>query len=128
MAKGRGWHGESKRHSTAAMVGHARRKLPIRHGGPDPKAEFERGDIRRAVRDVLARKLQDKHRHYFGQPGIVSPYALATSMVQKGAKLRGYDDLDAVATEFEEQSAAAGKPISRREAMKAAGAWVKEPW
>lgn len=47
------------------------------------KTTFERGKIARAKRDVLARKLEKYEDH------IEEPYALATFIVKKGAKVKG---------------------------------------
>jgi len=61
-------------------------------GRKKKRISFERGRIYRARRDVLARRLSKKK-------GIKTPFALATRMIQRGARVRNGE----VAREFEEQ-------------------------
>lgn len=92
-------------------------------GGPDPEAEFERGDIRRAVRDVAAKHMKDVQK-------IESPFALATTQVKQGVKFTGGTLARRrriqrqIAREFVEQSKVAGRKVSMKDAMKAARRWV----
>lgn len=66
------------------------------------KKMFERGNIHRAERDVLARELEE-HKT------IKTPYALSTYMIEKGARVHGKKK--EIAKEFAEQKAIKRKKV-----------------
>lgn len=88
----KGWTFESIRHALSAKGIKTGRKKKI---------TFERGNIHRAERDVLARELE-KHKDH-----ISTPYALATYAIEHGAKVHGKKK--EIAMEFKEQKAARRK-------------------
>jgi len=71
--------------------------------GKKPGLTMERGNIARARRDVLARKL-GKHSN------IKTPYALSTYMVERGAKVGTPSE---IGLEFESQKKAKAKSMAR---------------
>lgn len=101
-----GWRRESARHAAAARGVETR---------PRRKGMFARGNPQRAVRDVLARKLED-------EPGITNPYALATDIVKRGVKL-GPGDKSELVAELLEQYHMDGIKLT-----KARAEWIAEKW
>ena len=72
----------------------SKEELKAGKGPPKEKVSFERGNIARAERDVIARGIEKKDGR------VESAYAVATNIVKQGGKAK---DREAVEKEFKEQ-------------------------
>lgn len=94
-----------------------KRELLVSAKGAKTEDMFARGSPQRAVRDVLARKLED-------EPGIEDAYALATHMVKQKRRLDPKYKPELVA-ELLEQYGMAGIKLTKKRAEQIAETWIR---